>query len=51
MQAEDMEIDDRDASYLDFHDAREHQAYAMLENRVFQHTWHIDPDLLERDGE
>ena len=32
LQAEDMEIDDEDAPYLDFRDDRERQAYAMLKH-------------------
>ena len=32
-QAEDMEIDDDDALYLDLRDDRERQAYAMIKNR------------------
>ena len=32
-QAEDMEIDENDASYLDLRDDRERQAYAMIKNR------------------
>jgi len=31
-QAEDMEMDDDDAPYLDMQDDREHQAYAMLKH-------------------
>ena len=31
-QAEDMEIDENDASYLDLRDDRERQAYAMIKN-------------------
>ena len=31
-QAEDMEIDDDDAPYLDMQDDRERQAYAMLKH-------------------
>lgn len=50
MQSVDMEIDDEDAHYLDIRDDRERQAYAMLKNRVFQNTWQIDPDLLEKIG-
>jgi len=49
-QVEDMEIDAQNASYLDLRDDWEVQAYALLKNRVFQHTWHIDPDLLEKIG-
>ena len=42
-QVEDMEIDAQNASYLDLRDDWEVQAYALLKNHVFQHTWHIDP--------
>ena len=31
-QAEDMEIDENDAPYLDFRDDHERQAYAMIKN-------------------
>lgn len=47
-QAEDMDIDEEDALYRDFRDDWEIQAYAMLKNCEFQHTWHFDPDLLEK---
>ena len=49
-QAEDMEIDEDDAPYLDLRDDREHQAYAMIKNRSFGHTRAFDPDLLEKIG-
>ena len=45
-----MEIDDQGAPYLDLRNDRERQAYAMLKNRVFEHTWHIDPELLAKIG-
>ena len=48
LQAEDMDIDEDDAPYLDLQDDRE--AYAMIENRSFGHTRAFDPDLLERIG-
>src|SRR6185436_20169121 len=44
-QAEDMEIDEDDALYLDLRDDRECQAYAMLKHRDFGHTKAFDPDL------
>ena len=44
LQAEDMEIDDEDAPYLDL------QAYAMIKRRSFGHTRAFDPDLLEKTG-
>ena len=47
-QAEDMEIDEDDAPYLDLQDDRERQAYAMIKNRSFGHTRAFDPDLLEK---
>ena len=46
-QAEDMEIDEDDAPYLDLQDDRERQAYAMIKNRSFGHTRALDLDLLE----
>src|SRR6185295_13217319 len=49
-QAEDMEIDEDDASYLDLRDDRERQAYAMIKNRSFGHTRAFDPELLEKIG-
>ena len=49
-QAEDLEIDDEDAPYLDFRDDRERQAYAMLKRRTIGHTKAFDPDLLEKTG-
>ena len=47
-QAEDIEIEDEDAMYLDLRDDHECQAYAMLERRSFGHTKAFDPDLLEK---
>ena len=32
LQAEDMEIDEDDAPYLDLQDDREHQTYTMIKN-------------------
>ena len=49
-QAEDMEIDEDDAPYLDLRDDRERQAYAMIKNLSFGHTRAFDPDLLEKTG-
>ena len=49
-QAEDMEIDDEDAPYLDLRSDRKHQAYAMIKRRSFGHTRAFDPDLLEKIG-
>ena len=49
-QAEDMEIDEDDASYLDLRDDRERQAYAMIKNQSFGHTRAFDPNLLEKIG-
>src|SRR6185295_19793822 len=49
-QAEDMEIDQDDASYLDLRDDRERQAYAMIKNQSFGHTRAFDPNLLEKIG-
>ena len=49
-QAEDMEIDEHDALYLDLRDDRKRQAYAMIKNRSFGHTKAFDPDLLEKTG-
>ena len=37
-QAEDMEIDDEDAPYLDLRSDRKHQAYAMIKSRSFGRT-------------
>ena len=48
-QAEDMEIDEDDAPYLDLQDDRERQAYAMIKNRSFGHTRAFDPDLLKKN--
>ena len=50
LQAEDMEIDDEDAPYLNLRDDRDRQAYAMLKRRSFGHTKAFDPDLLEKTG-
>ena len=47
-QAEDMEIDEDGAPYLDLQDDRERQAYAMIKNRSFGHTIAFDLDLLEK---
>ena len=49
-QAEDMEIDDEDAPYLDLCDGSKHQAYAMLKRQSFGHTKVFDSDLLEETG-
>ena len=49
-QAEDMEIDDEDAPYLDLCDDHQRQAYAMLKRRSFGHTKDFDLDLLEKIG-
>ena len=49
-QAEDMEIDEDDAPYLDLQDDCERQAYAMIKHRSFGHTRAFDPDLLEKTG-
>ena len=49
-QAEDMEIDEEDAPYLDLHDARERQVYAIIKNRRFVHTRAINPELLTKIG-
>ena len=37
-QAEDMEIDEDDAPYLDLRSDRERQAYAMIMHQSFGHT-------------
>ena len=49
-RAEDMEINDKDVSYLDLQDDHERQAYAMLKHQSFGHTQAFDPDLLEKTG-
>ena len=49
-QAEDMEIDEDDAPYLNLQDDRKRQAYAMIKNRSFGHTRAFDPDLLKKIG-
>ena len=49
-RAEDMEINDKDVSYLDLQDDHERQAYAMLKHQSFGHTKAFDPDLLEKIG-
>ena len=49
-QAEDIEIDEDDTPYLDLHDNRERQAYAMIKHRSFGHTRAFDLDLLEKTG-
>ena len=49
-QAEDMEIDEDDAPYLDLRDDRERQAYATIKNQCFGHTRAFDLDLLEKIG-
>ena len=45
-----MEIDEDDAPYLDFCDARERQAYAIIKDRSFVHTRAFDPELLLKTG-
>ena len=45
-----MEIDEDDAPYLDFCDARERQAYAIIKDRSFVHTQAFDPELLIKTG-
>ena len=45
-QAKAMEIDEDDTPYLDLHDARERQAYAIIKDRSFIHTRAFDPELL-----
>ena len=47
-QAEDMEIDEDDAPYLNLQDDCECQAYAMIKNRSFGHTRACDPDHLKK---
>jgi hypothetical protein len=37
-----------DGPYLDLRGARENQAYAILNDRVFTHTRDFDPTLLEK---
>ena len=49
-QAEDIEIHEDDAPYLDLRDDHGCQAYAMIKNRSFGHTRAFDPDLLEKTG-
>ena len=49
-EAEDMEIDEDDAPYLDLQDDHEHQAYAMIKHQSFGHTRAFDPELLEKTG-
>ena len=49
-QAEDMEIDEDDAPYLDFQDDCERQACAMIKHRSFGHTRAFDLDLLKKTG-
>jgi hypothetical protein len=44
-QAEDMEIDDDDAPYLDLRDNCERQAYTILKRRNFGHTKAFNLDL------
>ena len=48
-QAEDIEIDEDDALYLDLRDNHERQAYVMIKNRSFGHTRAFDPDILEKN--
>ena len=47
-QAEDMEIDEDDAPYLDLQYDRERHAYAMIKNRSFGHTRAFNPNLLKK---
>ena len=49
-QAEDMEIDEDDAPYLDLQDDRERQAYTMIKNKSFGHTRAFDPDVFKKIG-
>ena len=49
-QAEDIEIDEDDALYLDLRDDCEHQAYATIKNRSLGHTRAFDLDLLKKIG-
>jgi hypothetical protein len=48
--AENMEIDNDNAPYLDLRDNREMQAYAIHKRRDFGHTKAFDPDLLMKTG-
>ena len=49
-QAEMIEIDAEDASYLNLRDDHERQGYAILKNRSFVHTRAFDLDLLIKTG-
>ena len=49
-QAEDTEIDEDDAPYLDLRDDRECQAYAMIKHRSFGHTRAFNPEVLDKIG-
>ena len=49
-QAEAMETDEDDASYLDMRDACEQQGYAIIKNQSFVHTRTFDPELLIKTG-
>ena len=49
-QAEDMEIDEDDAPYLDLRNACERQAYAMIKDRSFVHTRAFDLELQIKTG-
>jgi hypothetical protein len=48
--AQDVEEVIDDTPYLSFRGAREEQAYALLKDRVFAHTRHFDPTLMEKIG-
>ena len=50
LQAEFIEIDAKDARYLDLRDDRERQGYAILKDRSFVHTRAFDLDLLIKIG-
>ncbi|RLM53007.1 hypothetical protein C2845_PMPSC029380 [Panicum miliaceum] len=50
-QAEDMEMDDDDAPYLDLRDDRERQDYAILKKQSFGHTKAFDSDLLAKTAQ
>ena len=49
-QAEDMEIDEDDALYLDLRNDYERQAYVMIKHQNFGHTRVFDPNLLDKAG-
>lgn len=48
LQVEAMVVDNNDAPHIDLEGEREKKVYALIKNRVFEHTKAFDPDFLEK---